>query len=92
MKTPSNLIEIASAQATSYEFFIKTPSSFEEMSRCLPISKKNHPQTFIKIKLYLNHGSDNLMKPPQTLHNCYYLSHLSQFDDIFVDRDTEANS
>jgi hypothetical protein len=52
----------------------------------MPTNFKKSPSNFTKIKLYLNHFSDNLMKPPQTYITAIYLSHpVRQFDDIFVD-------
>jgi hypothetical protein len=45
------------------------------------------PSNFIKIKLYSNHCFDNLMKPPQALHNYHlFKPALRQFDVLFLNR------
>jgi hypothetical protein len=65
---------------------MKTPSSFEEMlGGCQYYNTLN----FIKNKLSRNHCSDNLVNPPQTLHN-YHLFKLpvKHFDNISLDRAT----
>jgi hypothetical protein len=56
----------------------------------MTVNFEKSPSNFIKIKLYSNHCSDNLMKPPQTL-NIYHLFKppLGQFDVISLDRGTK---
>jgi hypothetical protein len=67
MKTSLNFAEITFAQATSWEVF----GNHLELRRNakMSVNFRKSPSNFIKIKLYSNHCSDNLMKPPQALHN-----------------------
>jgi hypothetical protein len=85
MKTTLNFVEIAFAQAASQEV-IGNPSSFEKNTK-MTVNFRKSPSNFVKIKLYSNHCSDNLMKPPQDLYNYHlFKSPLGQFDVISLDR------
>jgi hypothetical protein len=88
MKTPLTFAEIAFAQATSHEFF-GNPLELRRNAK-MTVNFRKSPSNFIKIKLYSIYCSDNLMKPPQALHNYHlFKPPLGQFNVISLDRVTK---